>query len=84
MDLGVLVEGVVERDPMTERLQLRVEAEGGFEYVDVQAALERYEGVEVRFVLVPRSTIETATRMVEAGVPLDHLPKAGSVGVEGR
>lgn len=78
MDLGVLAEGVVERDPMTDRFQVRVEAEGGFEYVDVQAALERYEGMAVRLILVPRSTIDTVAQMVESGeMSLDQVPRAG-------
>jgi len=78
MDLGVVAEGVVELDPMTGRLVLRCERpEGGFDYVDVQAVLERYKGEEVRFIVAPFSTINQIAEMVEAGeIPMDGVPHA--------
>lgn len=68
MDLGVVAEGVVELDPMTNRLVLRCESiNGGFEYIDVQEALQKYKGEEVRFILTPFSTIHQLADMVERG-----------------
>jgi hypothetical protein len=68
MDLGIMAEGVVELDPMTGRLVLRCERpEGGFDYIDVQAVLERYKGEEVRFIMTPFATINRLAEMVEAG-----------------
>ena len=76
MDLGLVAEGIVELDPMTGRLVLRCERpEGGFDYVDVQAALERYRGEEVRFILTPFTTIHQLADMVERGeLQLDDVP----------
>ena len=78
MDLGLVAEGVVELDPMTGRLVLRCErVDGGFDYVDVQAVLERYRGEEVRFVVAPFSTINRLAEMVAEGeVQLADAPVA--------
>jgi hypothetical protein len=68
MDLGMLTEGVVELDPMTGRMVLRVPQEdGSFAFVDVQAVLERYKGETVRFIVTPLSTVEKLTELVESG-----------------
>lgn len=80
MDFGVVVEGVVELDPMTNRLVLRSEGENGFEYTDVQAVLERYRGEEVRFVVAPFTTIRQLAQMVEEGdVAIENVPLAGAL-----
>jgi hypothetical protein len=70
----------VELDPMTGRLVLRCERpEGGFEYIDVQAVLERYKGEDVRFIVAPFSTINRLAGMVENGdVAVMDLPLTGS------
>jgi hypothetical protein len=80
MDLGLVAEGIVELDPMTGRLVLRCERpEGGFEYIDVQAVLERYKGEDVRFIVAPFSTINRLAGMVENGdVAVMDLPLTGS------
>lgn len=65
MDFGTMAEGVVELDPMTGRLVLRCEREGGFDYLDVQGVLERYKGEEVRFIVVPFATIHQVADLVE-------------------
>lgn len=79
MDFGVVVEGVVELDPMTGRMVLRTETEKGFEYTDVQAVLERYKGEEVRFIVAPFQTINQLAQMVEEEeISLEGAPKAGS------
>lgn len=80
MDFGVVVEGVVELDPMTGRLVLRSEGEKGFEYTDVQAVLERYRGEEVRFVVAPFTTIRQLAQMVDSGdVSIENVPVAGTL-----
>lgn len=78
MDLGTIVEGIVELDPMTGRLVLRCERpDGGFSYTDVQASLERYRGEEVRFILTPLATINKLASLVEAGeLSLESVPQA--------
>jgi hypothetical protein len=78
MDLGLVAEGIVELDPMSGRLVLRCERpEGGFNYVDVQAVLERYNGEEVRFIVAPFSTINRLAEMVEAGeLQMSDVPLA--------
>lgn len=79
MDFGVVVEGVVELDPMSGRMVLRTETEKGFEYTDVQSVLERYKGEEVRFIVAPFQTINQLAQMVDGGeLSLDTAPKAGS------
>ena len=79
LDLGHVKEGVVEIDPMTDRMTLRCpNDDGDFEYFDVQAALQEYRNEEVRIIIVPCSTIRQVSQMVESGeVPLDQAPKAG-------
>jgi hypothetical protein len=78
MDLGLVAEGIIELDPMTGRLVIRCEEPGGFRYVDVQEVLEKYRGQEVRFILVPLSTIDQIGQMVESGkIEIDGVPCAG-------
>jgi hypothetical protein len=68
MDLGMLTEGVVELDPMTGRMVLRIPQEdGSFAFLDVQEVLERYKGEAVRFIVTPLSTVEELAKLVETG-----------------
>lgn len=68
LDLGVVVEGVVELDPISGRLIIRSEDEHGqFQEVDVQARMEQYQGEEVRFIMTPLRTVSEIAQMVEAG-----------------
>lgn len=66
LDFGVLVEGVVEIDPMTGRYLIRTtdrqERPIG---IDVQKTMERYKGQSVRFILTPFETIEKLAQMAE-------------------
>lgn len=76
LDLGMMTEGVVEIDPMTGRLVLRVDKGGSFEYLDVQEVLQTYQGQEVRFILTPMASIAKLAQMVEGGSVSDQdLPK---------
>jgi hypothetical protein len=78
LDLGHVKEGVVEIDPMTGRMVIRCAVPGGFDYFDVQAALEQYRNEEVRVVIVSFATIAKVAQMVESGeIPADRMPKAG-------
>lgn len=76
MDLGTLVEGVVELDPMSGRMVLRVQQpDGSNTFLDVQEQLERYKGEEVRFIMTPLKTIAELQRLVESGeLPVDQVP----------
>jgi hypothetical protein len=77
LDLGHIREGVIELDPMTGRMTLRSETADGFVYFDVQEALAKYAGQEVRVVIVPFSTINRLADLVESGAtPLDQVPRA--------
>lgn len=68
MDLGMLTEGVVEWDPKTDRMVLRVPQEDGSSaFLDVQKVLERYKGEAVRFIVTPLSTIDRLAEMVDSG-----------------
>lgn len=79
LDLGHVKEGVVELDPMTGHWVLRCPTgDGGYEYFDVQAALEGYRNEDVRLVLVSVATIRRVEQMVNSGdATLETAPKAG-------
>lgn len=78
LDLGHVKEGVVEIDPMSGRMTIRSEkSDGSFEYFDVQEALTKYEGEEVRVVIVPQRTINEVADLVESGsLPVGEVPSA--------
>ncbi len=68
MDLGILVEGVLELDPMNGRMVLRIQQEDGSNvFVDIQEAAQKYKGEEVRFILTPIRVVNELARIVEAG-----------------
>lgn len=68
MDLGIMVEGVVELDPMTGRMVLRIQRpDGGNDFMDIQEQLERHKGKEIRFIVTPLESIAELARMVESG-----------------
>jgi hypothetical protein len=69
MDLGTMVEGIVELEPMSGRMVLRIQqADGSNVFLDVQECMERYQGKEVRFILTPMSTVAEVAKMVAAGM----------------
>jgi len=74
MDLGTFVDsGVVELDPMTGRMVLRVqEADGSNTFVDVQERLERYKGEVVRFICTPMKTVDELARLVGTDGETQH------------
>lgn len=76
LDLGIVAEGVVELDPMTGRMVVRVIGDDGSnEYVDIQANLEKYLGKEVRFICTPQESISQLAEMVDKGeITLDQVP----------
>lgn len=75
-DLGLMVEGVVELDPMTGRLVIRYEdANGSFLFVDVEEHLRRYRDQEVRCIITPMRSIAQLAEMVERGeIKLEDVP----------
>jgi hypothetical protein len=68
LDLGVIAEGTVELDPMTGRYVVRVVGDDGKNtFIDLQEAVAKYRGQDVRFILTPFSTIDQLAEMVESG-----------------
>lgn len=58
LDLGYIIDGVVERDPMTERLRIyTVDAKGSPVVIYMDDLLERYEGREIKLTLASMETI---------------------------
>jgi hypothetical protein len=80
MDLGYLVEGVVEQDPLSDRYVLKVEkGDGTVSQFDIQEALARYKGQEVRLTLASFESINALAEMVEKGeLSLDQAKVGGS------
>lgn len=68
MDLGLMVEGVVELDPLSGRMVLRIpQADGSNQFLDIQEHLARYRGQEVRFICTPLAEIAKLAQMIESG-----------------
>jgi hypothetical protein len=68
LEFGHLIEGVVEQDPLTDRYLIKIEKDDGtVTQFDIQAALARYKGQEVRLTLASFEAIEKLASMVEAG-----------------
>lgn len=64
--LGTLVEGVVERDPMTDRFVIKsLDGAGKVVVFDPQTALASVEGKEVRFTLASFENLQKLAEMVE-------------------
>jgi hypothetical protein len=79
LDLGHVREGVVEIDPMTGRMVIRTDKpDGTCDYLDVQEALTKYEGQDVRVVIVPQATINRVAQLVDEGnLQGTDIPRAG-------
>lgn len=66
MDFGHLVEGVIEQDPLTNLYGIRVpQKDGTVKVFDIQGALAKLVGQEVRLTLVSFETLERVAKMVE-------------------
>lgn len=67
-DLGHIVEGVVEQDPMSDRYLVRHQlADGSWRSFDIQEALAKYKGQEIRLTVASFETIERIAALVEEG-----------------
>lgn len=79
LDFGYVVEGVIEQDPVTGQHTIRtVDQQGKPINFDVNAALGRYVGQEVRFILTSFETINRLEEMAkqgELGEVIDPSPK---------
>lgn len=83
--LGHLIEGVVEQDPMTDNYVIRtVDQDGKPVTFDVQEALAKLKGQEVRFTLASFENLARLSQIVEqmgadaqiTGLAPDNLPGA--------
>ena len=70
LDLGTMTEGVVELDPMSGRMVLRVPQDNGSNvFLDIQQCLEAYKGQEVRFIVTPMVSIAKLAEAVAEAAP---------------
>lgn len=76
LDMGLMVEGIVELDPMSGRLIIRYQDKSGaFQTADIQERLLQYRGEEVRCIITPTATIAQIARLVEnGGMKLEEVP----------
>lgn len=65
IDMGHLIEGVLEQDPMTDRFYIRTEVRGRPANFDIETALKQYVGQEVRFTLASFETLGRLAALVE-------------------
>ena len=81
-NLGLMVEGVVELDPMTGRLVIRYEdITGANQFVDVEERLRQYQGDAVRCIITPTASINHLARLVEEGqMRLQDVPTVPKLG----
>lgn len=67
-NMGHLIEGVVEQDPVTDKYFIRTEgAQGRPERFDVEEALAAHKGKHVRFTLVSFEDLAKLAKLVESG-----------------
>lgn len=58
-DLGHILDGVIERNPMTDRLQLHtVDSKGRPHTIDLENLLAKYEGQEVKLTLASMANLQ--------------------------
>ena len=76
-DLGHIIEGVVERDPLTDSLQIHtVDSKGVPMVVDPAVLLARYEGQEVKLTLASVANLEKiAVALGEGNEVLGLMPE---------
>jgi hypothetical protein len=80
-DLGAMVEGVVEIDPMTDHVVVRYETKAGPEVFDLNERLSKYRGQQVRCIVTPLSTVAKLAQMVEAGeIKMEEVPRVQKLG----
>lgn len=76
MDFGILAEGVVELDPMSGRMVLRIqEVDGSNTFLDIQERMENYKGEAVRFIMTPLRTVDEISKLVDSGeIAVEDVP----------
>ena len=81
LDMGIMVEGIVELDPMSGRMVLRYQdAKGENQFLDIQERLASYKGEEVRCIVTPMSTVSKLATLVSQGaVKAENIPKVPKV-----
>ncbi len=80
-DVGTMVEGVVEIDPMTDHVVVRYETKAGVQFFDLNERLLKYRGQEVRCIVTPLSTVAKLAQMVESGeLRVEDVPRVQKLG----
>lgn len=74
-DMGYLIEGVVEQDPMDERYRIRTVKDGKQVFIDPQELLAEYSGQEVKLTLSSLALIQQLQEELEKH---GGLPDTGS------
>ena len=87
LQLGHLIEGVIEQDPLTDQYVIRtVDAQGKQLIVNVQELLSKYAGQEVRLTLASFENLARLARLVEGqgggqvfGIQPEEMPVPFSI-----
>lgn len=66
MDLGLMVEGTLERDGNGRIVLLVQEVDGKTRILDVVDAVSKYLGMEVRLITTPLAAVAELARLVES------------------
>jgi hypothetical protein len=83
LNMGHLIEGTIEQDPLTDKFFIRtVDQQGKASRFDIEAALAEHKGKEVRFTLISFENLAQLAELVEAsgagavvtGLEPDNLP----------
>ena len=74
LDLGVLLEGQLEQDPMTDEYSIRTLKDGKFESIPLKPFLDRYLGREVRLTFISQEAIAEIESLLEGqDVPVQGI-----------
>jgi hypothetical protein len=66
-DLGFIIEGIVEQDPMDDRFRIRTVQNGEQVLIDPQDLLKKYRGQEVKLTLASLENILRIQSLLEDG-----------------
>lgn len=64
-DLGYIIEGIIEQDPMDDRYRIRTVMDGKQVLIDPQDLLAKYNGEEVKLTLASLENIRRLQEVLE-------------------